>query len=146
MKRSYYIVEGNTVRKADAALPAHPKSTIYERQKKADQRYRASGMLDRGYLAFLVGMVLICAVICASFIRLQSQAMFYSKNITALEEQIENLKRENNATEQRIRISVTLDDVKKRALELGMQPIEAEQIRYYHVAADDYMVQHGFVK
>ncbi len=146
MKRSYYIVEGNTVRKADAALPAHPKSTIYERQKKADQRYRASGMLNARYVGFLLLMTLICAAVCIPFLHLQNQAIVRSENITALEEQIENLRKENNALEARINTSTTLTDVRKKAEALGMQATGVDQIKFYHVTKDDYMVQMHKIK
>lgn len=143
------VIYGNTAVQLEPKIKKErvkKPERLYEQRRKADRRYRASGMINRGYLCYLVLMTSVCAFVCLGMLHIQQQIVTRSSEITALQEEAEALAKENDAMQSRLNVSLTLPEVKERALALGMVAPSTEQIKYYHVTRDDYMFQTGDIK
>ena len=81
-------------------------------------------------------------VVCVNYVELQSRITDRSKSITAMQEELANLREENNAKYNAVMDSVNLDEIRDRAqTELGMVYASPEQIVEYENPATDYVRQ-----
>lgn len=157
--RNYYV-EGNTVRRAEAA----PDYTQAERLRKERQeriareqeeehRRRAriarrnqerALRMSRRYVLFLTMAVLMFGCVAGFYIKFQSDVTTRMKTISSLESQIADLKAENDEAYKRINTAIDLDSIKNTAMtEYGMSYARESQIIYYSVGEDDYMHQYS---
>ncbi len=154
-RREYHAdsvyIEGNTVRRQQAAPerePERPKKSRRELQAERERRQAASRnveramSLNRGYIAFLTAATAVCFVICLTFIYFQSNITEHMSTISAMETALSNQKAENDLIESRLDTSMTLDEVKARADELGLVYPTTSQIQYFTVENSDYMNQY----
>ncbi len=150
-KTSYTYIDGNTVRKLEAApdyrrqQEEKRRQEIQRRNKQVARRNREKAMqMSRGYVAFLSVAAIVTALVSAAYIQLQSDVTSRMKNISSLESQVADLKADNDATLKRIDTSVNLNTVKDVAMnQLGMVYAGKDQIIYYSVDDDDYMNQYS---
>lgn len=94
------------------------------RQKASSQvlknRRRALSM-NTAYVVFLACAAILAVIICFMYLRLQSETVSRSENITALQRELEELTEKNDAAYQAAADSINLNTVRDRALnELGM--------------------------
>lgn len=146
MGRSRAYVEGNTVRKLEAAPKRAPQQQE-ERQRRVDRRTRANRQramqMSPGYIAFLTLAVFMTVGVCALYIQLQSEVSSRMKNVASLESQILNIRTDNDAALNRIETSVNLEEIKNTAInEMGMVYPGQDQIVYFTVDMNDYMNQY----
>jgi len=138
-RRDEYVY-GNTAR---ALRPIHientePRTLSHSARKNRD---RASHM-NPTYIGFLTVAMLLTGYVCIQYLRLQSEITNHIKSISSLEYQLNDLKAENDDTESRIKGSVGLENIKKRAMdELGMQYAREDQIITYKSDDTDYVRQ-----
>ncbi|HOO29292.1 MAG TPA: septum formation initiator family protein, partial [Lachnospiraceae bacterium] len=105
-------------------------------------RERASHM-NPAYVVFLTLAMLVTGYVCIQYIQLQSNITNSVKQISVLESQLNDLKAENDDTESRIKDSVSLEEIKQRAMdELGMQYAKEDQIVKYDSDDTDYVRQY----
>ena len=104
-RRDSYI-EGNVVRQRSvpgrSCRPAEKTRTTSERMRKnarATNQQRAMAM-DRGYVAFLAAATVVCFLVCAIFIYLQSDVTTRMANIASIESQIAEVKADNVAARE----------------------------------------------
>lgn len=77
------------------------------------------------------------------YINLTNSITTHMDNISALEQNISDLKASNSATESRIASATNLGDIKTAAInEMGMVYANADQIVYYDMDSSDYMNQY----
>ena len=153
--RNTYI-EGNTVRR-NQAVPGHavPKrgpevpqrsreEIIRDRQRRlaAKRNQQRAMAMNRGYVFFLSLATLICCGVCALFIHLQSNITTRMSDIAELETQISEKKADNDAAENRLETTMTLEEIKAKAAGLGLVYPSSEQIQHYSVESSDYMNQY----
>ena len=121
-RRDSYI-EGNVVRQRErvpgrSVQPAEKtrEQLHQERMRKnaARQNQQRAMAMDRGYVAFLAAATVVCFLVCAIFIYLQSDVT-----------------------------TMNLDQIKEAAKNLGLIMPGSEQVRYYSVENSDYMNQYG---
>ena len=133
-RRDSYI-EGNVVRQRESVpgrsvQPAEKtrEQLHQERMRKnaARQNQQRAMAMDRGYVAFLAAATVVCFLVCAIFIYLQSDVTTRMANIASIESQIAEVKADNVAAEN-----------------LGLIMPGSEQVRYYSVENSDYMNQYG---
>ena len=150
-RRDSYI-EGNVVRRREIApdrkvQPAEKtKEQLHQermRRNAARQNQQRAMAMDRGYVAFLAAATVVCFMVCAIFIHLQSDVTTRMANIASIESQIADVKADNVAAEKRLETSMNLDQVKEAAKNLGLIMPGSEQVRYYSVENSDYMNQYG---
>lgn len=146
-------VEGNTVRRMEAAPNHLPREEEKRRkeQKERERRANRAARLNRqkamqmgpGYVLFLTVAVLMTVGVCMLYVQLQSDINGRMKNVAALESQILDLRTDNDAALRRIETSVDMEGVRNKALnEMGMKYPSQDQIIYYDVDANDYMNQY----
>ena len=143
-------VEGNTVRKQAAQperMPREERVRIRERQQASHRNTRRqeqqASVMSPGYVVFLTAAVILTVCVCAVFIQLQSEISTRTDSVASLENQIQDLKTDNDAALSRIETSINLDEIRTAATEqLGMVYPGKDQIVYYEVETNDYMNQY----
>ena len=75
--------------------------------------------MDRGYVAFLAAATVVCFLVCAIFIYLQSDVTTRMANIASIESQIAEVKADNVAAEKRLETTMNLDQIKEAAEKSG---------------------------
>ena len=85
----------------------------------------------------------IVLLLCVNYVRLQSEVTKYSKNVTALQEELADLKEENTTKYNAVVDSVNLDVIREKAInQLGMTYATPDQIMEYDNPASDYVKQY----
>lgn len=157
--RRYTYIEGNTVRRMDA-MPDNweqeqerrrqrEQREVQERQRRRRQRAIARRnqdralIMNRSYVAFLTFAAILTCITAGFYIKLQSDVTIHLESIAALENSVNELRCENDATEKRLATSVKLSDVRSQALALGMTYPTEDQIVYYEIDGADFMSQYG---
>lgn len=144
MQRTY--VSGNTVRVAapQRELPGsqrpaehqHIDSRVRRNQEKALQ-------IDLPYIIMLTFAAACALYICVSYLQVQSSITGRIHNIEVLEQQLEQLKSENDALQTRINTDIDLDHVYKVATEeLGMVYANRKQVLLYDKTESEYVRQY----
>lgn len=75
-------------------------------------------------------------------IKIQSSAIIFSRQNTALESKIADLKADNDARYKEFTSGINLDEIKQRAQKLGMKPANENQIVYYEIEHRNNMDQY----
>ena len=98
--------------------------------------------MNSAYVIFLTVAAVMAVIVCVNYVKLQSRITDRSKNITAMQKELANLKEENNAKFNAVMDSVNLDEIRDRAQnQLGMVYASPEQIVEYDNPATDYVKQ-----
>ena len=143
-QRTY--VSGNTVRVA-APQREMPVTTNPREQHRADYRVRRNQekalQMDLPYIILLTFAAVCALYICVSYLHVQSSITGRIYNIEALEQQLEQLKSENDALQTRINTDIDLDHVYKVATEeLGMVYANRKQVLLYDKTESEYVRQY----
>ena len=149
--KTNYYVDGNTVRRLEGEPEERRQRQPEEEQERKKRRNRRVAKRNQeramrmslGYVLFCTAAVLIFGIVCVTYIRLQSDIVGRTKNISKLESQIMNLQAENDAAVKRIDLSTDLDAVREQAFALGMKFATPEQIIYYTIKDSDFMDQYS---
>ena len=123
-----------------------------ERERRAEEEARAK-KAHRKHVATLrahklttISMIIAAFLACGLFVgyvSLQNDITTRMKHISSLENQISEIKADNNVAQSRIATSTNLTDIKNSALtELGMVYATSSQIVYYSMGTEDYMSQY----
>ena len=147
--KTYYYTEGNTVRQVAQPLPdRHTREREIreerERRKRQERRKMQRMMRKKRIYAMYVAMVAATVVgLFVGYINLTNSITTHMDNISALEQNISDLKASNSATESRIASQTNLGEIKAVAVnEMGMVYANADQIVYYDMESSDYMNQY----
>lgn len=138
-RQSEYIY-GNTAR---ALKPLEndvdTKKKLSGKELRSRERCRS---MSFGFAFFLALMMGISGLMCMQYIKLQSSVTSHVATISAMEIELESLRAENDDTECRIKGSVGLEEIKRRAMdELGMTYAKEDQIVVYESDGTDYVRQ-----
>ena len=119
---------------------AKPKKKVSRQVQK--NRNRALHM-NAAYVIFLAVAATLVLLLCVNYVRLQSELTQRSKHVTALQEELADLKEENTTKYNAVVDSVNLDEIRERAInQLGMTYATADQIVEYDNPASDYVKQY----
>ena len=147
--KTYYYTEGNTVRQVAQPLPdRHTREREIreerERRKRQERRKMQRMMRKKRIYSMYVAMVAATVVgLFVGYINLTNSITTHMDNISALEQDISDLKASNSATESRIASQTNLGEIKAVAVnEMGMVYANADQIVYYDMESSDYMNQY----
>ena len=138
--------EGSALRKLSAVpqeLPGeYPEEQPVRRQRTAGQRARNAQITPR----FLMGTVVLCAAMVAfvvGFLCLKEKIIEQNRHIASLENQINDLKSDNDAYYNKVMASVDLEAIREAAMDrLGMKYAEESQIQYYDTDGSSYVRQY----
>ena len=136
---------GNVVTKPDYE-PERKKAPVKKKKRVSRQvqrnRNRALHM-NAAYVIFLAIAATIVLLLCVNYVRLQSEVTKNSKNVTALQEELSDLKEENTTKYNAVVDAVNLDEIRDRAInQLGMKYASSDQIVEYNNPASDYVKQY----
>ena len=138
VRRNTYV-EGNTVRKLNVVEELQKPLETKENGKKNRDK---SLYMNLGYVLFLIGALVIAAMILMSYIRVQSDIIISVRNIASLESELNNLKLSNDEDYARAASSVDLEEIRKVAIgELGMRYAKEGQIINVSGEGSDYVRQ-----
>lgn len=153
-RRNAYRVDGNTVRRMEAA-PDYRQERIRREEKKQEEelrrRKRAAARnrekelrMSKSYVVFLTMAVTVFGIFCSTYVKMQSDMTSRMKKIAVLESQIADLKADNDEAYKRINTAADLENIRNTAInDLGMFYATEDQIVYYTVDKSDYMNQYG---
>lgn len=92
---------------------------------------------------FLTIAAVLALVVCVNYVKLQSKITSESKNITALQEELTDMKEENTTRYNAVMDSVNLEDIRAKAQkELGMVYASKDQVIEYSSPSADYVKQY----
>lgn len=149
-RRDYsYYVDGSAARKIEQ-IPQRTRDMIPEREydyeeeraiRKSVKQKKRHNILS--VCAFLLA-IFASLYLCVSYVMVYSDIEATSKEITALERQIDKLKSSNEIEYAQIDSSVDLKKVYKRATkQLGMVPATSNQVYSYDNMKSDRVIQYG---
>lgn len=116
------------------------------RTRYARENQRKAARFGGLYTLFITCAVVVVLFVFVHYISLQNQQTENAKEITAMKEQLNALKEKNNQTELTIDTSIDYDYIYKVATEqLGMIPVEANQIVKYKSGESEYVIQYSDV-
>ncbi len=119
--------------------PEKPKKKV---SKQVLKNRKQALHMNSAYVIFLTVAAVMAVIVCVNYVKLQSRITDRSKNITAMQKELANLKEENNAKYNAVMDSVNLDEIRDRAQnQLGMVYASPEQIVEYDNPATDYVKQ-----
>lgn len=137
-RRSAYV-EGNTVRKLNVVEELQKPLETQEKNKK---KHDKSLYMNLGYVIFLIGALVVAAMILMSYIRVQSDIIMSVRNIASLESELNNVKLSNDEDYARAASSVDLEEIRRVAIgELGMRYAKEGQIINVSGEGSDYVRQ-----
>lgn len=119
--------------------PERPKKKV---SKQVLKNRKQALHMNSAYVIFLTVAAVTAVIVCVNYVKLQSRITDRSKNITAMQKELANLKEENNAKYNAVMDSVNLDEIRERAQnQLGMVYASPEKIVEYDNPATDYVRQ-----
>ena len=134
---NHFYVYGSAVRQPEA-LPSG-NGTVRKPKKKRTSRQRISPT----YATFLI-VAAVCAVfICVMYLRLQADVLNRADQITALQQELTDLKESNDTAHQAAEDSVNLESVREKAMnEMGMVYESQGKVIHYQSPTSDYVKQY----
>ena len=113
------------------------------RVRTAKRRQQEAARMDLPYLMMFIAATVAALLICCSYIRVQSEIAGSIHQISALEQELERMRSENDALETRINTSIDLDHIYDVAVsELGMVSANRGQIIRYKNTESEYVRQY----
>ncbi len=112
-------------------------------QRRARARGRQALRMDLPYLMMLTVATVAALVICCSYISVQSGISATMRSIEKQEQELENLKNENDALQTSINTNIDLDHIYEVATkELGMVYADRSQVIHYKKTESEYVRQY----
>lgn len=151
-KKIYVYSNGNTIKYSNTEpipkrknepvkQPVAPKKKSVSTQTRRN-RDKAASMNGKMTL-FLASAVCITLFICFKYLNLMSDMKANQSQITMLQQELDELKTDNNVTSSRLSSSIDLEEVYKRATqELGMVYAVDGQIVTYTAPPSEYVEQY----
>lgn len=145
MNKDTYYIDGNAVRKIAPDKQSHDKSrSEYKATKKRVIRKNRSKLLSMSLktMIFCMFCLITIAFTLINYIRIQSSVIILSRQKSELQTQIEKIQSKNETREKELLQSITLDEIREKAIQKGMHPATKDQIIYYFVDDQNYMDQY----
>lgn len=142
-RRRQNYIQGNTVRKINEE-PVRRQQQRPQRQASYQvrkNRERAMQM-SRGYIVALVLSAVVLAGLSIWYINMKETCKDMSSSVTSLQQKLTTETESNDALYDSVVDSVNLTDIRKRALEKGMQPADESQRKTYSGSSKDNVKQY----
>ena len=150
----YNYIDGSAVRKAEAApvrrevrkpAPQGTRKAQPNRHRHAHSRRKVKAApMNVGYIAVVIGALVVTCVVLISYIGLQSSITGHINNISRLESELNDLRLSNDELYMKIMSSVDLEEIKRIAVnELGMKYAKEGQVITYSGEGSDYVRQYS---
>lgn len=142
-----FYVYGNTVRQTQTAPARQPEKRQRQVKRTSSQvrRNRNRAMSISPAYAVFLAVAAICAVlVCVMYLKLQSDVVTRSENVTAMQEQLADLTEANDTRYNAAADSVNLEAVREKAMtEMGMVYAAQGTVVEYKSPAGDYVKQYS---
>lgn len=136
-------IHGNVVRKEQTVVPVQEQQSKEVSQRVQKNRSKALHM-NRGYVAFLAIAAVVTLFACVCYLQLQSEITGRSKNITALQQELADMKEANTTKYGAVMNSMNLEEVRDIAMNrLGMVYATEEQIITYQSPTSNAVTQYA---
>ncbi len=137
-------VYGNTVRKENTM----PQKELERKPKVVSQRVKKNQKnalhMSKGYVVFLTIAAVVALFACVQYLKLQAEVTTRSKNVTLLQQQLEDKKEANTTKYNAVMDSMNLEEIRERAMnELGMVYAKDGQIIKYEDPTSNSVVQYS---
>lgn len=137
-------VYGNTVRKENTM----PQRELERKPKVVSQRVKKNQKnalhMNKGYVVFLTIAAVVALFACVQYLKLQAEVTTRSKNVTLLQQQLEDKKEANTTKYNAVMDSMNLEEIRERAMnELGMVYAKDGQIIKYEDPTSNSVVQYS---
>ena len=145
MNKDTYYIDGIAVRKIAPGERSHDKSrSEYKATKKRAIRKNRSKLLSISLktMIFCMFCLITIAFTLVNYIQIQSSVIILSRQKSELQTQIEKIQSKNETREKELLQSITLDEIREKAIQKGMHPATKGQIIYYFVDDQNYMDQY----
>lgn len=134
-------VQGNVVRKIYVEPPYHQEEQ--PRPEKVHHRKHKQNALSIPYCIFLAAACVVTLLICANYLQLQAVNANNQKNITSLEGQLAEMKKDNADALNAIQSSINLEEIRRIAIEeMGMVYATEENVILYKNNSRNYVSQY----
>ena len=135
-------IEGNTVRKINVVEEIQKPIERKESRTAGKKKPYTALRMNIGYVVFLIGALVVSAMILMSYISLQSDIIIATRKVASLESELNNLKLSNDEDYARAASSVDLEQIRSVAIgELGMKYAKEGQIINVSGEGSDYVRQ-----
>lgn len=143
-RQGQMYVYGNTAPKPEYEPRRQHVSKPQKKVSHQVRRNRRKALrINQSYVVFLSIAAILALIICVNYVQLQSRLTSHSKNITAMQKELANLKEENNTRYNAVMDSVNLDEIREKAQKkLGMVYASPEQVVEYQSPSSDYVKQY----
>ncbi len=111
-------------------------------QRQVASNRRRAMYMSPGYVMFLGVAAAVALLVCVNYVNLQSQITSSARNVTVMQEELSELREENNTRYNALTDSVNMAEVQERASELGMVYAAEDQIVEYNSPTSDYVRQY----
>lgn len=140
-------VYGNTVRKPEVLpkrkIDAQPRHTRKTSRLVRKNRNRAMSM-NPAYAVFLTAAVVCAVLICVAYLKLQSDIVSGSQNVSALQKELADLTEKNDTAYNAAADSVNLEDIRSKAMnDMGMVYASQGHVVEYQSPTSDYVMQYS---
>ena len=141
-RRRQLYVYGNTVPKPEFVperqqeVPGRQRKTSAQVKKN---RNRAR-QINPAYVMFLAVATVIAVVVCIHYLQLRAELTQHSRQITALQEELNDLTEKNDTAYSAAEDSVNLEELEEKARELGMD--SPDEVINYESSDSDYVKQY----
>ena len=117
---------------------------IRPRRKPASRIHPArSNAMDFGFLLFGLAALVIMGLVLVQYLSLTNSVATALKDIAAKEDQLSDLRLENDERLNGIETSIDLEEIKRIAMQdLGMRYAQEEQVYTYGTELENYVVQY----
>ncbi|MGN1266477.1 MAG: hypothetical protein ACI4UH_00935 [Dorea sp.] len=139
--RQMYVY-GNVVTKPSYEPQKHTQEPRRKTSHQVRRNRKKALQMSPGYVVFLAVAAIIALVICVNYVQLQSRITSRSKNITAMQKELAQLREENNTRYNVVMDTVNLEEVREKAEKMGMEYATSSQIVTYQSPSADYVKQY----
>lgn len=135
-------VYGNTVPKP-VREPERRRKTTKKVSRQVRNNQKRALRVSAGYVVFLTVAALLALVVCVGYVRLQAKITDTSKNLTVMQEELADLREENDTRYNAVMDSVNVEEIKEKAQkELGMIYATPDRVVEYESPSADYVKQY----
>lgn len=140
-------VYGNTVPKPEV-LPKRSPEAQPERPNRTSRQVRRNRKramnTSPAYTIFLTAAAICAVLICVAYLKLQSDMVSRSENISALQEELADLTEQNDTAYNAAADSVNLEKIRDKAMnEMGMVYASQGNVIEYESPTSDYVKQYS---
>ena len=141
-RRNAYVY-GSAAPKIDLQRRMQDEAPARHLSNEARRNREKAARMNLGYVAFLLGAMLLTSGVLISYIRLQAENVQIVEHISELESDLNQMKLKNEEEYSRVTSSVDMEEVKRVAIEeLGMQYAQEVQVVSVEYSKSDYVHQY----